>query len=104
MKEKRGVQAVWAGWGHASENPKLPEALSKTKEKIAFIGPPSRAMRDLGDKIASTIIAQSGKFIINIINKKSIKLMLVAYPGMDLILLSIIQNMVFLMNYLKQQL
>ena len=23
------VQAVWAGWGHASENPKLPAALSK---------------------------------------------------------------------------
>ena len=21
------VQAVWAGWGHASENPKLPELL-----------------------------------------------------------------------------
>ena len=23
------VQAVWAGWGHASENPKLPASLSK---------------------------------------------------------------------------
>ena len=22
------VQAVWAGWGHASENPKLPESLA----------------------------------------------------------------------------
>uniref|UniRef100_A0A3B1J4N2 Biotin carboxylation domain-containing protein n=1 Tax=Astyanax mexicanus TaxID=7994 RepID=A0A3B1J4N2_ASTMX len=24
------VQAVWAGWGHASENPKLPELLHKS--------------------------------------------------------------------------
>ena len=30
------VQAVWAGWGHASENPKLPELLHKNG--IAFIG------------------------------------------------------------------
>lgn len=30
------VQAVWAGWGHASENPKLPELLHKNN--IAFIG------------------------------------------------------------------
>ena len=30
------VQAVWAGWGHASENPKLPELLHKNN--ISFIG------------------------------------------------------------------
>jgi len=30
------VQAVWAGWGHASENPKLPELLHKNG--IVFIG------------------------------------------------------------------
>lgn len=29
-------QAVWAGWGHASENPKLPELLQKNG--IAFLG------------------------------------------------------------------
>ncbi|XP_005636385.1 acetyl-CoA carboxylase 2 isoform X1 [Canis lupus familiaris] len=51
------VQAVWAGWGHASENPKLPELLSK--HEIAFLGPPSEAMWALGDKIASTIVAQT---------------------------------------------
>eukprot|EP00069_Balaena_mysticetus_P013531 bmy_08278T0 len=51
------VQAVWAGWGHASENPKLPELLHK--HKIAFLGPPSEAMWALGDKIASTIVAQT---------------------------------------------
>lgn len=30
------LQAVWAGWGHASENPKLPELLHKNG--IAFMG------------------------------------------------------------------
>ena len=30
------VQAVWAGWGHASENPRLPELLQT--HDIAFIG------------------------------------------------------------------
>lgn len=30
------LQAVWAGWGHASENPKLPELLHKNG--IIFIG------------------------------------------------------------------
>jgi hypothetical protein len=30
------LQAVWAGWGHASENPKLPELLCK--HGIAFLG------------------------------------------------------------------
>lgn len=30
------LQAVWAGWGHASENPKLPELLHKNA--IAFMG------------------------------------------------------------------
>ena len=29
-------QAVWAGWGHASENPKLPELLDKAG--ISFLG------------------------------------------------------------------
>jgi biotin carboxylase len=51
------VDAVWAGWGHASENPRLPQELNAAG--IAFIGPPARAMFALGDKIASTIIAQT---------------------------------------------
>jgi acetyl-CoA carboxylase/biotin carboxylase 1 len=42
--------------GHASENPRLPETLAKSK--IIFIGPPGSAMRSLGDKISSTIVAQ----------------------------------------------
>ncbi|XP_068461041.1 acetyl-CoA carboxylase isoform X2 [Clinocottus analis] len=51
------VQAVWAGWGHASENPKLPELLDKVG--ITFLGPSSKAMWALGDKVASSIVAQS---------------------------------------------
>uniref|UniRef100_A0A1B6DY08 Uncharacterized protein n=1 Tax=Clastoptera arizonana TaxID=38151 RepID=A0A1B6DY08_9HEMI len=51
------VQGVWAGWGHASEYPKLPELLHKNN--IAFIGPPEKAMWALGDKIASSIVAQT---------------------------------------------
>ncbi|KAG5840361.1 hypothetical protein ANANG_G00187990 [Anguilla anguilla] len=51
------VQAVWAGWGHASENPKLPELLQKAG--ICFLGPSSKAMWALGDKVASSIVAQS---------------------------------------------
>ncbi|KAH9839950.1 acetyl CoA carboxylase [Rhodofomes roseus] len=57
VAEREGVHAVWAGWGHASENPRLPETLAANK--IVFIGPPGSAMRSLGDKISSTIVAQS---------------------------------------------
>lgn len=58
IAEREGVHAVWAGWGHASENPRLPESLAASKNKIVFIGPPGSAMRSLGDKISSTIVAQ----------------------------------------------
>jgi len=44
--------------GHASENPRLPESLAASKQKIVFIGPPGSAMRSLGDKISSTVVAQ----------------------------------------------
>jgi len=54
-----GVHAVWAGWGHASENPLLPDTLAKSVPPIKFIGPAGPPMRALGDKIGSTIIAQS---------------------------------------------
>ncbi|CAG5922912.1 unnamed protein product [Menidia menidia] len=53
------VQGVWAGWGHASENPKLPELLNKAG--ISFLGPSSKAMWALGDKVASSIVAQSAE-------------------------------------------
>jgi len=61
IAERMNVHAVWAGWGHASENPKLPESLAASSKKIVFIGPPGSAMRSLGDKISSTIVAQHAK-------------------------------------------
>uniref|UniRef100_A0A1I8IGA7 Acetyl-CoA carboxylase n=1 Tax=Macrostomum lignano TaxID=282301 RepID=A0A1I8IGA7_9PLAT len=57
IARRNNVQAVWAGWGHASENPKLPDLLRK--HEIIFLGPPAEAMWALGDKIASSIVAQS---------------------------------------------
>ncbi|KAI4160750.1 MAG: hypothetical protein LQ342_005463 [Letrouitia transgressa] len=61
VAERMNVHAVWAGWGHASENPTLPESLAASPKKIIFIGPPGSAMRSLGDKISSTIVAQHAK-------------------------------------------
>lgn len=55
---KTGCDAVWPGWGHCSEHPELPESLSKTK-KVVFIGPRADAMQALGDKISSSIIAET---------------------------------------------
>ncbi|CAD7971753.1 unnamed protein product [Amoebophrya sp. A25] len=49
--------AVWPGWGHASEKPELPEALAK--HGITFLGPQPRVMRLLGDKIYANIMAQT---------------------------------------------
>lgn len=61
IAERTKAHAVWAGWGHASENPLLPERLANSPQKIVFIGPPGSAMRSLGDKISSTIVAQHAK-------------------------------------------
>ncbi|XP_058085333.1 acetyl-CoA carboxylase 1-like isoform X2 [Magnolia sinica] len=57
MAEITHVDAVWPGWGHASENPELPDAL--TAKGIIFLGPPASSMAALGDKIGSSLIAQA---------------------------------------------
>eukprot|EP00759_Apiculatamorpha_spiralis_P056419 PhF_6_TR8015/c0_g1_i3/m.12428/K11262/ACACA; acetyl-CoA carboxylase / biotin carboxylase 1 len=57
---QRRCDAVYVGWGHASENPALPKRLlEETHGAVEFMGPPEGPMRDLGDKIASSIIAQA---------------------------------------------
>uniref|UniRef100_A0A7S4ATP2 Acetyl-CoA carboxylase n=1 Tax=Pseudo-nitzschia australis TaxID=44445 RepID=A0A7S4ATP2_9STRA len=56
---ENGVDAVWPGWGHASENPSLPTNLAKNG--IKFIGPTAPVMSVLGDKIAANILAQTAK-------------------------------------------
>jgi biotin carboxylase/acetyl-CoA carboxylase carboxyltransferase component/biotin carboxyl carrier protein len=57
IADRHSCDAVWAGWGHASENPALPRKLAASN--ITFMGPNADSMHALGDKIASTIIAQS---------------------------------------------
>jgi acetyl-CoA carboxylase/biotin carboxylase 1 len=54
---KQKVHAVWPGWGHASEVPALPRKLAEMG--ITFLGPTASVMYILGDKIASTILAQT---------------------------------------------
>jgi len=50
-----GADAVHPGYGFLSENPKFAEALER--EKVAFIGPPVKAIEAMGDKITSKKIA-----------------------------------------------
>lgn len=57
MAEMTRVDAVWPGWGHASEIPELPDTLST--KGIIFLGPPATSMAALGDKIGSSLIAQA---------------------------------------------
>mmetsp|Transcript_25301 Transcript_25301/g.75277 ORF Transcript_25301/g.75277 Transcript_25301/m.75277 type:complete len:346 (+) Transcript_25301:80-1117(+) len=57
IAKEQGVDAVWPGWGHASENPDLPTKLKKLG--IYFMGPTSPVMSVLGDKIAANILAQT---------------------------------------------
>jgi len=59
IAQEKGVDAVWPGWGHASENPKLPNNLKALG--IRFIGPTGPVMSVLGDKIAANILAQTAK-------------------------------------------
>jgi len=59
IAQEQGVDAVWPGWGHASENPVLSNTLNDMG--IKFIGPTGRVMSVLGDKIAANILAQTAK-------------------------------------------
>ena len=60
IAQRKGVDAVWAGWGHASENSNLPRKLAQDRKRdIVFLGPGAAAMHALGDKVGSSIIAQS---------------------------------------------
>ena len=59
----QNVDAVMVGWGHASENPKLGDMLKEKTaalgKQITFVGPNSPVIRLLGDKIGSTLLAQT---------------------------------------------
>ena len=51
-----GADAVWPGWGFVAEDPGFVDLCDK--HGVAFIGPSAEAMRRLGDKIGSKLIAE----------------------------------------------
>jgi acetyl/propionyl-CoA carboxylase alpha subunit/acetyl-CoA carboxylase carboxyltransferase component len=57
LLQASGCRAAWAGWGFLSEDPSLVALLEQAG--IVFLGPPSRAMSALGDKIAAKLLAES---------------------------------------------
>jgi acetyl/propionyl-CoA carboxylase alpha subunit/acetyl-CoA carboxylase carboxyltransferase component len=50
------ADAVWVGWGFVAEDPAFAELCSDLG--VTFIGPSAEAMRKLGDKIGSKLIAE----------------------------------------------
>ena len=51
-----GADAIHPGYGFLSENPKLPELCEN--KNITFIGPTSKAIKDMGNKVAARKIMQ----------------------------------------------
>ncbi|GIF04234.1 ATP-binding protein [Actinoplanes siamensis] len=51
-----GADAAWVGWGFVAEDPAFAELCERIG--ITFIGPGPEAMRKLGDKIGSKLIAE----------------------------------------------
>ena len=51
-----GADAAWVGWGFVAEDPAFAELCERIG--VTFIGPSPRAMRKLGDKIGSKLIAE----------------------------------------------
>ena len=51
-----GADAAWVGWGFVAEDPKFAELCARIG--VTFIGPSPAAMRRLGDKIGSKLIAE----------------------------------------------
>ncbi|HET7475052.1 MAG TPA: carboxyl transferase domain-containing protein [Dermatophilaceae bacterium] len=50
------ADAVWVGWGFVAEDPAFAELCERIG--VTFIGPSAEAMRKLGDKIGSKLIAE----------------------------------------------
>ncbi len=51
-----GADAAWVGWGFVAEDPTFAELCGRLG--VTFIGPSAEAMRRLGDKIGSKLIAE----------------------------------------------
>jgi acetyl/propionyl-CoA carboxylase alpha subunit len=54
--EMADCQAIWVGWGFVSEDADFAEKIEK--KGIVFMGPSSKAMAELGDKITAKDIAE----------------------------------------------
>ncbi|MEU4163677.1 biotin carboxylase N-terminal domain-containing protein [Actinoplanes sp. NPDC026670] len=51
-----GADAAWVGWGFVAEDPVFAELCDRIG--VTFVGPSAEAMRKLGDKIGSKLIAE----------------------------------------------
>src|SRR3954451_10448913 len=51
-----GADAAWVGWGFVAEEPAFAELCDRIG--VTFIGPSAEAMRQLGDKIGSKLLAE----------------------------------------------
>jgi acetyl/propionyl-CoA carboxylase alpha subunit/acetyl-CoA carboxylase carboxyltransferase component len=51
-----GADAAWVGWGFVAEQPEFAELCDRLG--VSFIGPSAQAMRSLGDKIGSKLLAE----------------------------------------------
>ncbi|HEV7652758.1 MAG TPA: biotin carboxylase N-terminal domain-containing protein [Actinophytocola sp.] len=51
-----GADAAWVGWGFVAEDPAFAELCDRLG--VTFVGPTAEAMRKLGDKIGSKLIAE----------------------------------------------
>ncbi|HEX2903938.1 MAG TPA: biotin carboxylase N-terminal domain-containing protein, partial [Jatrophihabitans sp.] len=51
-----GADAAWVGWGFVAEQPEFAELCERLQ--VTFIGPSAAAMRSLGDKIGSKLLAE----------------------------------------------
>ncbi|MEU1682171.1 carboxyl transferase domain-containing protein [Micromonospora zamorensis] len=51
-----GADAAWVGWGFVAEDPAFAELCERIG--VTFVGPSAEAMRKLGDKIGSKLIAE----------------------------------------------
>src|SRR5689334_15204553 len=51
-----GADAAWVGWGFVAEDPAFAELCARIG--VTFVGPSAEAMRKLGDKIGSKLIAE----------------------------------------------
>ena len=53
------ADAVWVGWGFVAEDPAFADLCERLG--VTFIGPSADAMRRLGDKIGSKLLARGGR-------------------------------------------